>query len=393
MTAQPAAARAHSHLLGIDALRFLAALMVMLFHFGYWNWAHHGGVTYYLIGSVTSFPRMAPWTQWGSVGVQIFFVISGYVIALSAQNASSYQFIVSRMVRLVPAVWICAPITFVALQILPSIPRWEMVRALLHSLFFWPFEPYIDGSYWTLGVEVSFYSMVLVLLIARRFYAIKALALVFGIASTAFGLLIANASISGNTALLDHLLGLRDSRAFDLLLVSDGCEFALGVFLWLQFSKRSSASHIAWMATFALGSCLNIYANTLSQNADLSTDSSAFTPIAIWLAAMALLVWSISSRVNAAAYPSWISVFLRRVGLMTYPLYLFHQVTGALMQRLLVDWGLSGNAALSASVALSIGASWYISAQLEPPLQLTRRILQSIKVFVESKRTRLPAVS
>ena len=53
---------------------------------------------------------LAPWGSFGWIGVEIFFVISGYVIASSAEGAAPRTFLRRRAQRLLPAAWVCATI-------------------------------------------------------------------------------------------------------------------------------------------------------------------------------------------------------------------------------------------------------------------------------------------
>ena len=59
------------------------------------------------------FPAAAVFTWFGWVGVEVFFVISGFVIANSASKTSPIEFLISRALRLYPAVWVCSTATFV----------------------------------------------------------------------------------------------------------------------------------------------------------------------------------------------------------------------------------------------------------------------------------------
>ena len=56
----------------------------------------------------------------GWIGVQIFFVISGIVIANSAQSATPFRFAVSRFLRLYPAAWIAAAIICLLHTVTPA---------------------------------------------------------------------------------------------------------------------------------------------------------------------------------------------------------------------------------------------------------------------------------
>lgn len=93
-------------LVSLDILRFAAAGGVMLHHYtGRW------GVLEALNLSRRTPLSESPWLRSGWVGVEIFFVISGYVIAMSAENTTASDFIRRRALRLWPAALICSTIT------------------------------------------------------------------------------------------------------------------------------------------------------------------------------------------------------------------------------------------------------------------------------------------
>ena len=92
----------------LDPLRFGAALGVAVFHLMFWSWAWPSigvppGFEHFVAADV-QFPTDAPFTWFGWVGVEIFFVISGFVIANSASKSSATEFLFSRALRLYPAV-------------------------------------------------------------------------------------------------------------------------------------------------------------------------------------------------------------------------------------------------------------------------------------------------
>src|ERR1700736_5214925 len=100
-----------SQILGLDLLRCTAAIMVMLYHYAcfmpvwYWGFnraAYEPGI---------SFHALIPYSWFGWMGVQIFFVISGFVIAYSSNHATPVWFLKSRFLRLFPTLWVCSLIT------------------------------------------------------------------------------------------------------------------------------------------------------------------------------------------------------------------------------------------------------------------------------------------
>ena len=67
--------------------------------------------------------------------------------------------------------------------------------------------------------------------------------------------------------------------------------------------------------------------------------------------------------------------YLRTLGLITYPLYLTHNVTGTAIIRVQTDDGLDASLALWASIAMLVLVCWFICAKIEPAV---RRLLKDI---------------
>ena len=89
----------------LDLLRFIAAVGVVLFHAT--NWPEHPNL---LTRSRT----------YGSFGVPLFFMISGFVILMTAQNRSGIEFVNSRIARLYPSFWIAVLLSALALTLLAA---------------------------------------------------------------------------------------------------------------------------------------------------------------------------------------------------------------------------------------------------------------------------------
>ena len=82
----------------IDLLRFFAALAVAFYHYAFRGYAANNL-------SIMPYPLLEPIAKYGFLGVELFFMISGFVILMTAASGSLKGFIVSRIVRLYPAVW------------------------------------------------------------------------------------------------------------------------------------------------------------------------------------------------------------------------------------------------------------------------------------------------
>ena len=137
----------------LDALRGVAAIIVLVFHY----------TTQYqeLFGHVVAPSLTLPA---GRYGVQLFFVISGFVIFLTLTRASSiWDFAANRLSRLYPPYWACIGITFSIMAFLPmpglNVSAGDAI-ANLTMLQYWLQRPAVDGVYWTLAVELVFYAFV-----------------------------------------------------------------------------------------------------------------------------------------------------------------------------------------------------------------------------------------
>lgn len=147
----------------LDYGRFFAAIIVVLFHYTF-NGINNGKIT-----SITYPSGIINLSKYGYLGVDLFFMISGYVIFFSAQSGSASKFAVSRAIRLYPAYWFAVLFTsFFALQwggeLMSVYPR--QIFANLSMLQSFIGFPHVDGVYWTLVYEITFYFAVLALLLA-----------------------------------------------------------------------------------------------------------------------------------------------------------------------------------------------------------------------------------
>ncbi len=155
-------------ILPVNLLRFLAALGILFVH----------KFSYFIdIGFLPkSLNFLSPFTQYGYLGVNLFFLISGFVITLSSEGRTLGQFVSARFIRLFPVFWICVSITTLFTFILAkneTIPLSQFLANLTMMPQYYGNHDFIDGSYWTLLLELKFYFAIAFLLFLQRFIPIS----------------------------------------------------------------------------------------------------------------------------------------------------------------------------------------------------------------------------
>lgn len=147
----------------LDGLRGIAILMVVLYH-AYARWPglvpNNGGLS--------SFPLF----KFGYLGVQLFFLISGFVILMSLDKNSKFStFIFKRWLRLFPAMLIATVLIFATGPLFPERPAGipqpsDVISGLLFIDTAWikqvtGFQLYpIENAFWSVIVEVKFYFVI-----------------------------------------------------------------------------------------------------------------------------------------------------------------------------------------------------------------------------------------
>ncbi|MGV9277640.1 acyltransferase family protein [Streptomyces griseosporeus] len=148
-----------SRLRALDGLRLLAALMVAAYHYG-----GRGGEVGQAWGSSPKeqFPTLHGYFAYGCLGVQIFFVISGFVICMSGWGRPLRSFFASRAARLLPAYWV-AIVLVTAVFALPMVAYKAVSPSdALVNLTMLQMPLGVDrvlGVCWTLWAELRFYAL------------------------------------------------------------------------------------------------------------------------------------------------------------------------------------------------------------------------------------------
>lgn len=362
----PEAAPKSKRVIELDALRALAAINLMLFHFTHVYGAKYG----YSTPLGFEFP-------WGKYGVQLFFMLSGVVNALTLlKKQDAAGFLKSRCLRILP----CYYIVIVLNLILYSCPplamaghwSWTQLAANLtlmpNLLGFECLEPVM----WTLQVEVLFYAILLFLFLRgwlnRPLPAISVCLAICWLSCWGIDWI----SVGIGT---EHWLTGLCAIARQLLLLDYFPLFAIGILLhdtWRRISSDSSDSPVGWTERLRQHQG-NFWGIVASITVFHLTDHHGHNPV-VSLGLVALLAASLFGRLPVLRYKPL--VFISSI---SYMLYLLHDNLGAvfihwLNHTLQIPPVLCFLACLPATVALSTLATY----GLERPITrwLRNRYLQ-----------------
>jgi peptidoglycan/LPS O-acetylase OafA/YrhL len=152
----------------VQALRGVACLAVVLFHVNNYDLAYFGYVSYHPLRPVVNF---------GYAGVDLFFVLSGFIIATTNRSnlgrpAAVPRFLFRRAWRIYPTFWAALiPATLYMVNTNPDFFRVNESRVFFHTLSLLPLLQGFDllPAAWSLSFELMFYlAFSLLFLLPRR---------------------------------------------------------------------------------------------------------------------------------------------------------------------------------------------------------------------------------
>ena len=324
----------------IDFLRFFAALMVMLYHYSFRGYAGNGM-------SKMPYPLLAPVAKYGYLGVQLFFLISGFVILMTASTGSLKKFIVSRFARLYPAFWVCCTVTFVTIATIggkyysASIGQYFINMTMLSEFIG---VPSIDGAYWSIFIELKFYALIALLLLFRKINQAELFLVLWLIATIALNVL--------KIGQLGDLL----SR---ILIVYFSPYFIAGAMLFLVWSRgisltRISVIFIAWL--LAIRYSLDDIPN---KEALFNTEFNSYVVIGMISTFFAIMLLVSIRRTGFLGKRQWVTI-----GALTYPLYLLHQRIGFMIFNLAYP-AINPHILLWGTVFLMLAAAYLVNVLIE----------------------------
>jgi exopolysaccharide production protein ExoZ len=341
-------------ILPIQYLRGLAALMVVWFH------------------SVEQVPGVSPYfaAGFGNSGVDLFFVISGFIMVATTLNdaPAPLEFMRRRIVRVVPLYWLLTLAMVTLAMCVPGLFRTLIVApaTLVESLLF---IPHFSESFptmvwpllvpgWTLNFEMFFYAVFACSLLLPRRARLPVLAVVF---ATLVG--------TGMT------LGPFDSAAAQVYLSPLLLEFVAGAAIATWWDRRRAMlGTLPSIMLLVLGFALLAYRNM--------PPLGAFTQM---LGAAMMVVGALSPGLS-----NWRATPLRALGDSSYSLYLTHLFTLGLLR---IVWArlippIQDRLEAATYLAVALGATslvgWLVFRFVETPA------LHWLNARTKSRQARLP---
>lgn len=321
----------------LDALRGIASLMVVVFH--------------YTMDRNYSF-------NIGCLGVDLFFIISGFVISLTIEHSKNWQhFIINRFSRLYPSYWTCVSLTTIAIALayyfnfLPNNESSLTIRYLenLTMFQFYFNAESIDGSYWTLIIELLFYFFILLFILFNKKHLIEivgAICLILPFCNRFF---------------IDELLTNEDAFA-----ISDGTPiliyfplFYSGILFYkMKFSKKTILRWILLIASFLIQ--IFIFDRLYNNRGFISYQQYVYTLTSFYLIFILFIYNKLSFIVNKVTL--WL-------GSISFVLYLIHQFIGVNILIPLLTDKLHINLWLSITITLilMLFISFMIMKYIEKP--------------------------
>ena len=339
-----------------NQLRGLAALCVVTVHLAGVYWTQPGLVADATFsaphaGSAPPFTALltTPWLNLGPFGVALFFLISGFVIPISLERQTPVGFLIARFFRIFPTYWLALAIELVAIAL--SATYWHKPFTYSAPLVLWNAllatdlanVPSIDYVNWTLMVEIKFYVLMALLIVAVRRGSLVALFAV------AVGILFVSKFSHGIFLLIPHLgnaLRIFEMNALYVLFMLIGVVFSYHA-RGLIGVKRLCASVVVLLALFVICWPLTFFRGEY--------------PLATINYIYAAVVFSVMYALRRYARPSRVLDYFAAI---SYPLYLVHFLVGfTLLQVLLdhhIDVTLGTLTAFVAVIALATGLHYVV---------------------------------
>lgn len=335
----------------LDGLRLIAALAVVGFHYTVaWRVDGVRPPQHFL-------PTAAHVTVYGFLGVELFFMISGFVICMSSWGRKLGDFFTSRVSRLYPAYWVCILLTLVVVTILPisgGVPQpaeFSLTDIAVNlTMLQEPMGvPSVDTVYWTLFVEL-------------RFYLLFAFLVRFGLDYRRTVLFCA---VWMTVALIAPTL---QSPLITMLTIPEYAPYFIAGIAMYLIHRFGPTPLLYAIVGFAWLICLD----RVSDRVGSITPGFGVPrwPGLLFITVAYLVMLAVALRWTDRITWSWLTV----AGALTYPFYLLHQRIGYSVMRTVYEHTKMPVWMVIAATAVGVaGLAWLVHRVVERPLTVALR--------------------
>lgn len=326
-------------ILFLDGFRAIAILLVVAFHY------------FHVFVKKYSNEELAPFSfSFGGVGVDLFFMISGFVIFMTVTRKSLKGFFISRLTRLFPVyIFSVCVTTLVILNLGDWYSDVSLVNFLKNLTMFQYYlgGSNIDGVYWSLRVEVAFY---------------------IGLAVVSYGC---------SQRFLWPIILMISISSFTFNFIA--MQFT-SLPIYLDLLHKVSISH--FIPYFIIGMCVYVFGGNSIGKIDFKSKDTQVKLLSLLIAIFDLLVNKNQLQFFVVFVAGAILlgmcrgrlVFLKVVlvskllvffGIISYSLYLVHQVIGYILIHILVDAGIELYLAIALVFLFVVALAYFMQKYIE----------------------------
>ena len=364
---------------GLDGVRGLCALYVMLFHC--WAYTFRGFPRY-------RGPEWLSWLGFGRLSVVLFLILSGFSLALAAARndwrlGSLARYARRRAWRILPAYWAALAFSLVIAWAVvrqphsaePTAGSVVVYTLLLQDLFAVPTP---NGAFWSIGAEALLYGVLPVLLILCRRFGPAAMLAVVTLPVIVIGFVVFDGSPpQGDNWMAPHLVP----------------AFAAGVVAAGVVAAGDRLHRLPW-AVLSVLAAIPAGALVLHQGSRWMVNHYYWVDLVV-VPAMTLFVLAVASGRPAALVRLLGSSPLRRLGSFSYSLYLIHLPIVVVIGLKLVAPRLGhGTAAFTVTTVLAGGLSlicaWFFAKVFELPFRSWADVRNAFRAAVPARSPSRP---
>lgn len=318
----------------LDLIRAISAIFIMLYHY----------TTRYemSIGHIKSNYFLD--VKYGYMAVAVFFILSGFLVAFKInEEKSSFKFFIKKLIRIYPSYIIAMILTTIVIFIggEPFADRLCSVKEFIANLFIltqYLGVKQVDGVYWTLTIEMTFYIIVAGVILLKKNKNIKLLSLLWIIICLILNII----SLYFNPMII---------KGLKILFISTYSQlFIIGIIMCLIYKEENSKINY-----FTLLLCI------INQYFALGLEYTIF--LIVFVVLLYLII------IKIIKLPKWLceNRIVHLMSSISYPFYLVHQFIGFVIIYYLEKNNFIGEYNIIIPFIIMVGVAYLIHRFIETP--------------------------